>query len=154
MTKHEYICAVCRVVAAKSDCFKRKVGAVFVNEDHEILATGYNAPPRGFAHCDVHVNQGDVLDRSVIGTCGTPCFRNIHAEMNAITQAAKRGTALSGSILYCSYLPCVDCARLLVNLNIDGVLIEHINNDGGGPILSYAGIAIFTWEETLERNIF
>lgn len=143
MTKHEYICAICDVVRSKSDCYKRQVGAVFINKDYEILATGYNGPPSGFAHCD---KVGDMTGKiSDEGTCGNPCMRNIHAEMNAILQAAKRGTALRGSILYCTYLPCVDCARALVNVGVASVLAEIDNDDGGWKILADAKIAFNSW---------
>ncbi len=133
MTKHEYICEVCAVVRRKSSCVKRQVGAVFVNGDYEILATGYNQAPKGFPHCD----KGK--------TCGDPCTRNIHAEMNAIAQAAKRGTALEGSILYCNYMPCTDCARLLVNIGVETVFIKENNHDGGEGVLVQAGIEIKKW---------
>ena len=135
MTKHEYICKICLVVRQKSSCMKRQVGAVFVNADYEILATGYNEAPKGFPHCD----RGK--------TCGNPCTRTIHAEMNAITQAAKRGTALYGAILYCTYMPCVDCARLLVNLGIKAVYIKENNKDGGEGVLIQAGIDMFPWKK-------
>ncbi len=144
LSKHDYICQICRAVAEKSDCFKRKVGAVFVNEDFEILATGYNAPPRGFAHCDYH---GPASFSAMGHTCGSPCTRNIHAEMNAIAQAAKRGTALKDSVLYCTYLPCIDCARLLVNIGVNSVYIEKPNHDGGGSVLMEANISVFPWLE-------
>ncbi len=133
MNKHEYICEVCAVVRRKSSCHKRQVGAVFINRDHEILATGYNEAPSGFPHCD----GGK--------TCGDPCERTIHAEMNAIAQAAKRGQALQGSLLYCTYMPCRDCARLLVNIGIKGVFVKEWNKDGGEGVLMHAGIAIIKW---------
>lgn len=146
MNKHEYICAIAGVVRSKSDCFKRKVGAVFVNGDYEILATGYNAPPRGFDHCDRdHENYSEGL--TVPHTCGEPCRRNIHAEMNAIAQAAKRGTALKGALLYCTYLPCVDCARMVVNIGISKVRFQFRNTDGGDLVLAEAAIETEAWDE-------
>ena len=128
MTKHEYICKIVDVVRSKSDCFKRKVGAVFVNDDYEILATGYNAPPKGFLHCD-RLESGQLPFEH---TCGEPCIRTIHAEQNGICQAAKRGTALRNSILYCTYAPCIICARMLINVGIKKVVIleEDKNIEG------------------------
>jgi dCMP deaminase len=149
MNKHEYICAVCEVVAFKSNCFKRKVGAIFVNEDHEILATGYNAPPKGFQHCDI-LYKNQVVD--IINTCGSPCMRNIHAEMNAIAQAAKRGQALKESVLYCTYTPCIDCARLLVNIGVQSVYVKDGNMDGGYEVLYQANIPLFSWEKDEKFN--
>lgn len=148
MTKHEYICQICEVVASKSNCFKRKVGAVFVNEDFEILATGYNNPPRGFDHCDRRdPSKMTIIEATTepLHTCGNPCSRNLHAELNGVCQAAKRGTALKGSILYCTYLPCVDCARVLINVGICKVFYKNINEDGGLRTLAEGGISIFKW---------
>ena len=133
MTKHEYICKICAVVREKSNCIKRQVGAVFVNGDYEILATGYNEAPKGFPHCD----NGK--------TCGDPCERTIHAEQNAIAQAAKRGTALAGSMLYSTYMPCVTCSRLLVNIGVETVLVKENNKDGGEGVLVQAGIEVRKW---------
>lgn len=128
MTKHEYICKIVDVVRSKSDCFKRKVGAVFVNDDYEILATGYNAPPKGFRHCDRH-GAGQL---NFEHTCGEPCTRTIHAEANAICQAAKRGTALKDSRLYCTYAPCLTCARMLINVGVkEVVFLEEDKNVEG-----------------------
>lgn len=133
MNKHEYICRLCEVAASKSSCVKRKVGAIFVNDDHEVLVTGFNETPRGFSHCD----GGK--------TCGKPCEKTIHAEQNAIVQAAKHGTSIKGSILYCTYMPCIDCARLLVNLQVKRVHVMYDNRDGGANILVSAGIEIGAW---------
>ena len=135
MNKHDYICKVCDVIRRKSSCIKRKVGAIFINKDFEILATGFNESPKGFPHCD----GGE--------TCGDPCKRTIHAEQNAIAQSAKRGVALEGAVLYCTYLPCINCARLLVNIGIKKVYVKAMNTDGGEEILKQAGISLKKWTE-------
>lgn len=145
MTKHEYICAIADVVRSKSDCFKRKVGAVFVNQDYEILATGYNAPPRGLPHCDRNWDREEVY--RTLGTCGEPCARNIHAEMNAIAQAAKRGTALKGSILYCTYCPCRDCARMLINVGVSEVRVKELDVSEDGLNTLRGHISMKMWKE-------
>ena len=147
MTKHEYIASICKIVRFKSDCFKRKVGAVFVNENFEILATGYNAPPTKFPHCDV-----ELTGNSFPGTCGNPCTRNIHAEMNAIAQAAKRGTALENSILFCTYLPCRDCSRMLVNIGVWKVYYMIGNEDQGKEVLEKGNIQIIEWDKSWKNN--
>lgn len=147
MTKHEYICAICDVVRSKSNCAKRKVGAVFVNDDYEILATGYNGAPKGFDDCDAQSSFFTKnLDGSLTsGTCGNPCTRTIHAEQNAIAQAAKRGTSLRNSTVYCTYLPCITCARLLVQVGVKAVFVKESNEDGGLKVLSTAGIWADVW---------
>lgn len=145
MNKHQYIQKICEAVASKSTCFKRQVGAVFINEDFEILATGYNSSPKGFPNCDMEVVFGGGKNRT--GTCGDPCHRTIHAEQNAIVQAAKRGQALKGSTLYCTYIPCVTCARLIVNLGVQLVMYKEFNSDGGRGIFSEACINCYQWDE-------
>jgi len=143
MTKHEYICAIADVVRSKSDCFKRKVGAVFVNADYEILATGYNAPPRGFQHCD-RTDERNNFVNCMPHTCGEPCTRTIHAEQNAVAQAAKRGTALAHSTLYCTYAPCQTCARLLINIGVVKVVVLEKDKDvTGHEELAMGGIPVF-----------
>ncbi len=137
MNKQLYIQQICEVVKSKSSCQKRQVGAVFVNDDFEILATGFNEAPKGFPHCDRKLFQKH--------TCGDPCTRTVHAEQNAIAQAAKRGVALKGSRLYVTYLPCVDCARLLVNIGVVQVIAKEVNEDGGMGVLMQAGIALWKW---------
>ena len=134
MNKHEYICRITKAVALKSNCTKRKVGAVFVNKDREILATGYNSTPIGFPPC--HHFHG-LTDK---------CEETIHAEQNAIIQAAKRGTALEGSILYCTYMPCITCARFLINLRVLAVYYKENNTDGGVVQLHKAGITFYQWK--------
>lgn len=139
MTKHDYIIKIAEVVRSKSDCTKRQVGAVFVNEDFEILATGYNAPPKGFPHCDRSPDPDVICGHS----CGIPCNRTIHAEQNAICQAAKRGTALKDSTLYCTYAPCLICARMLINIGIKKVVVlEEDKNVEGVYALAQAKIDI------------
>lgn len=134
MNKHEYICRITETVAMKAHCTKRQVGAVFVNQEYEILATGYNATPKGFPRCTVFHGPDE------------QCTECAHAEQNAITQAAKRGTALAESILYCTYAPCKICARMLINLGIKSVRYKEGNLDGGLDLLNQAEIITETWE--------
>lgn len=141
--KIRYVQQICDTVKNNSSCFKRKVGAVFVNEDFEILATGYNQPPRGFPHCDMSPVFGGTHNHT--GTCGNPCTRTIHAEQNAIVQAAKNGVVLARSCLFCTYLPCVDCSRLLINLRVTAVYVKILNLDGGREELKRAKIPFYSW---------
>ncbi len=140
MTKHEYICAICEIISQKSHCSKRKVGAIFINNEYEILTTGYNSTPKGFPACVTYHLIND------------QCTETIHAEQNAILQAAKRGQALNNSILYCTYLPCKQCSRFLINLNIKKIYFKEYNNDGGDKILNDANIPIEQWEKNSLQN--
>ena len=138
MTKQQYMQALTRVVAQKSTCPRAQVGAVFINEDFEILATGYNGAPRGMPHCeDIGCDMED-----------GHCIATTHAEQNAIVQAAKRGTALKGSILYCTHSPCHVCAKLLTTLQVRKIVYEKRYEDPKAwKLLIDAGIHWQSWKE-------
>src|SRR5690348_6374056 len=110
----EYFMNIARAVASRSTCSRRSVGALVV-KDKRILATGYNGAPAGLRHCD-HTDGGDMRDGH--------CARSTHAEQNAIVQAAKYGTPIDGSTVYCTDQPCLTCAKLLVNAGVRRVVFE------------------------------
>jgi dCMP deaminase len=110
----EYFMNIARAVASRSTCSRRSVGAI-VAKDKRILATGYNGAPAGLRHCD-HSGGGDLRDGH--------CARSTHAEQNAIVQAAKYGTSIDGSTMYCTAQPCLTCAKLLVNAGVRRVVFE------------------------------
>ncbi|SHE97068.1 dCMP deaminase [Desulforamulus putei DSM 12395] len=115
----EYFMEITRVVAARSTCLRRKVGAVIV-KDNRILATGYNGAPAGLAHC---LEIGCLREQMSIpsGQRHELC-RGLHAEQNAIIQAAVHGTAIRGSIIYVTNQPCVMCSKMIVNAGIKKVI--------------------------------
>jgi dCMP deaminase len=110
----EYFMNIARAVASRSTCSRRSVGAIVV-KDKRILATGYNGAPAGLRHCE-HSDGGDLRDGH--------CARSTHAEQNAIVQAAKYGTPIDGSTMYCTAQPCLTCAKLLVNAGVHRVVFE------------------------------
>jgi len=110
----DYALSLCSVVATRSTCDRLNVGAI-LTRDNVILATGYNGAPRGMGHCD---DEGHELD-------GNHCVRTVHAEANAISQAAKMGTPINGSVLYCTHLPCYTCAKMLINAGVIRVIVKH-----------------------------
>lgn len=114
----EYFLEIARVVATRSSCARRKVGALLV-KNRQILATGYNGVPRGLKHCS---EQGCLREQRRVpsGERHELC-RGIHAEQNAIIQAAYHGIAVQGAELYCTHQPCVFCAKMLVNIDISVV---------------------------------
>lgn len=103
------------VVAERSTCLRRKVGAVAV-KDKRILATGYNGAPSGLAHC---LEVGCLREKIGVpsGQRHELC-RGLHAEQNVIIQAAVHGIPLSGADLYCTDQPCLICSKMLINCNI------------------------------------
>ena len=114
----DYFMEIARVVATRSSCLRRQVGAVIV-KNRQILATGYNGVPRGLAHCD---ERGCLRQQLGVpsGERHELC-RGLHAEQNAIVQAAYHGVAISGAEMYSTHQPCVVCAKMLVNADIVAV---------------------------------
>ena len=116
----EYFLNIATLVSERATCLRRKVGAVLV-KDKRILATGYNGPPRGMVHCD---EVGCLRDKLNIpsGERHELC-RGLHAEQNAIIQAAYYGINIDGSVLYITHQPCLICAKMLINAGIKKVVI-------------------------------
>ena len=114
-----------RLVASWSSCFQenRHIGAVIV-KNKRIMTTGYNGAPSGVRTC---VERGECLRRKKqipSGTCQELCYA-VHAEQNAIIQAARLGINIEGATLYCTHQPCVICARMIINAGIVRVVFEH-----------------------------
>ena len=109
---------IAKLVSTRSTCNSRPTGAVLV-KDRQILATGYNGVPRGVAHCE---ERGCLRDQLHIpsGERHELC-RGLHAEQNAIIQAAYHGIAVNGAELYSTLQPCVTCAKTLINAGIIAV---------------------------------
>ncbi len=122
----EYFMEVASVVAKRATCLRRKVGAVVV-KDKRILATGYNGAPSGLQHCAV---VGCLRDRLGIpsGQRVEIC-RGLHAEQNALIQAAKYGISLDGATVYTTLEPCVTCAKMLVNAGIKRIVFDEAYPD-------------------------
>ncbi len=115
----EYFMQITQVVASRSTCLRRKVGAAIV-KDNRILATGYNGAPAGLAHC---IERGCMREKLGIpsGQRHELC-RALHAEQNAIIQAAVHGIAIRGSVIYVTNQPCVMCSKMIVNAGIKKVI--------------------------------
>jgi len=114
---------ITRQVAERSTCLRAKVGAVIVR-DRSILATGYNGAPAGMPHC---LDVGCLVYRSQTpdGEVEENCFRTIHAEINAIAQAAKNGSAIRGAAIYITHTPCIHCFKTLINTGIKRICYER-----------------------------
>jgi len=114
----EYFADITRLVAERSTCTRRKVGAVLVKQKR-ILSTGYNGVPTGISHC---LDVGCLREQLGIpsGQRHELC-RGLHAEQNAIIQAACHGTSVEGADLYCTNLPCIICTKMVINAGIKRV---------------------------------
>lgn len=116
-----YFMRITKLVATRSSCLRRSVGAVLV-KDKRILATGYNGAPAGMAHCE---EAGCLRDQLHIpsGERHELC-RGLHAEQNAIIQAARQGTEIKDSTLYCTTAPCSLCAKMLINAGVTRIVYK------------------------------
>ncbi len=119
---HQYFMTITRQVAERSTCNRAKVGAVIVR-DKNILATGYNGAPAGMPHC---IDVGCLIYQSKTpdGDTEENCFRTIHAEINAIAQAAKNGSTIKDASIYITHTPCIHCLKVLVNTGIKNIYYE------------------------------
>ena len=137
---NEYFISITEMVANRSTCIRRHVGAVLVKEKR-ILATGYNGAPAGLKHCE---EVGCLREDSAIpsGTRHELC-RGLHAEQNAIIQAAYHGISIGGATLYCTNKPCVICTKMLINAGIEDVFyIDGYDDPLADDMLAEAGIQI------------
>jgi len=118
----EYFMTITRQVAERSTCLRAHIGAVIVR-DKNILATGYNGSPAGAPHC-TEVGCLIYKSQTPAGEIEENCFRTIHAEINAIAQAAKNGAAIRGADIYITHTPCIHCFKVLVNTGISRICYE------------------------------
>ncbi|PKK84523.1 MAG: cytidine deaminase [candidate division Zixibacteria bacterium HGW-Zixibacteria-1] len=139
---HEYFMRIAQLAATRSTCLRRQVGAVIV-KDKKVLATGYNGSPSGLRHC---LDIGCMREQMGIpsGQRHELC-RAIHAEQNAIIQAATSGVSVAGGILYSTTFPCILCAKILINAGIREIFIgEGYPDDLSKEMLEEAGVSIKT----------
>jgi len=148
MTEHrpswdEYFMEITQQVARRSTCMRRHVGAVIV-KDKRILATGYNGAPSGFAHCsetgcmreNLHIPSGERQE----------ICRGLHAEQNAIIQAALHGVSVAGADLYGTHQPCITCAKMIINAGIKRVIcFDSYPDELARSFLEKAGIELVMW---------
>ncbi len=134
----DYFMRIAFMVAERSTCLRRKVGAIAVKDNH-ILATGYNGAPAGLEHC---LQIGCLRQQLQIpsGERHEMC-RAIHAEQNIIVQAAIHGTPLAGADIYCTTFPCGICTKLLINCGVKSIsYVDYYPDDLALQMLNEAGI--------------
>lgn len=118
--------AITRMVAKRSTCLRRQVGAILV-KDRRILSTGYNGAPAGLKHCE---EVGCLrIDASTPSGMRHELCRGLHAEQNSIIQAAYHGIPIAGSSLYCTNKPCSICSKMIINAGIKEIFYEDGYND-------------------------
>ncbi len=149
----EYFMELANAAAKRATCDRGRSGCVIV-KDKQVLVTGYVGSPIGLPHCD---EVGHLFKKTYHedGTITTHCVRTVHAEQNAICQAAKRGIALEGSTLYCRMTPCRTCAMLIINCGIKRVVCEKKYHAGeeSEQMFKEAGIdLVFFNDEVLKYS--
>ena len=135
-----YFMNITNLVAERSTCTRRAVGAVLVKEKR-ILSTGYNGAPTGLKHC---LEVGCLREKLgvVSGQMHELC-RGIHAEQNAIIQAAYHGVSVNGAVIYCTNQPCSICARMIINAGIQKIYYQSGYADSlAKELLGEAGIEL------------
>ncbi|MFH1135939.1 MAG: cytidine/deoxycytidylate deaminase family protein [Pseudomonadota bacterium] len=140
----QYFMKITDLVASRSTCLRRKVGAILVR-DKRILATGYNGAPAGLPHC---LDIGCLRQQENIpsGQRHELC-RAIHAEQNAIIQAARHGVSVVGATLYCSAVPCIICTKMLINAGVECIHFREEYPDAmSQEMLAQAGVKLIKVE--------
>ena len=150
-TGDEYFLEVMHALARRATCDRGRTACVIV-KDKQIVVSGYVGSPPGLPHCD---EVGHLMKKVVEedGTISEHCMRTIHAEQNAICQAAKRGVSVDGATIYCKLAPCRTCAMLLIASGIKRVVAEYKYHAGGEAeeMLKQAGISVeYIHDETLQ----
>ncbi len=137
---HQYFMKMAILAAERSTCLRRKVGAIIVR-DNQILSTGYNGAPKNVPHCaetgclraQLNVPSGERHE----------LCRGVHAEQNAIIQAAVNGTSISDAVLYCTTQPCIICSKMLINSEIKTIYVRETYPDElAQKMLKEAGVEL------------
>ena len=138
-------------IASWSSCCRRQVGAIIVM-DKRIIATGYNGAPAGIKTC---VDKKSCLRNEMgiaSGTRAELCYA-VHAEQNAVTQAARMGVSVKGATIYVTHQPCVLCAKILINAGIKRIVYKYGYPDKFSlELLDEAGIELVKYEENDEEK--
>ena len=147
----EYFMEVCQAIAKRATCNRGRSGCV-IAKGNQILVTGYVGSPRGMPHCD---DVGHDFRKTIHedGKITNHCVRTVHAEQNAICQAAKIGISLDGATLYCKMTPCRTCAMLIINCGIKRIVCEKKYHAGSESeeMFKKAGIEIEFFNDSIEQ---
>jgi dCMP deaminase len=149
----EYFMEIANTVAKRATCDRGRSGCV-IARDKQLLVSGYVGSPKGLPHCD---EVGHQLKKMIHedGSITQHCVRTVHAEQNAICQAAKLGISLQGATLYCRMTPCRTCAMIIINCGIVRVICEKKYHAGAESeeMFKLAGVTLeYVSEETMQYD--
>jgi dCMP deaminase len=150
----EYFMEVADAISKRATCDRGRSGCVIAKEN-QLLVTGYVGSPAGLPHCD---DVGHQFKKTIHedGTTTQHCVRTVHAEQNALCQAAKKGISIEGATLYCRMTPCRTCAMLIINCGIKRVVCEkkyHVAVESeemfkqAGIILEYKSESVMEYDK-------
>lgn len=148
----EYFMQMAELTAQRSTCLRRHVGAVIVQDKH-VVATGYNGAPKGVAHCE---ELGGCLREKMGIPSGErhELCRALHAEQNAIIQAATLAQSIEGASIYITHQPCIICAKMIINAGIKRIVVkEGYPDEMSVKMLDEAGLKIVMFGEEEEYGL-
>ena len=150
-TWDKYFMELANTASKRATCDRGRSGCVIV-KDRQLLVTGYVGAPSGLPHCD---EVGHLFRKTIEedGRVTTHCVRTVHAEQNAICQAARRGISLDGATLYCRMTPCRTCAMLIINCGIKRVVCERKYHAGkeSEELFAQAGVQIEFFHDEVQQ---
>ena len=146
----EYFMEITKLVARRSTCVRRQVGSILV-KDKKILATGYNGAPVGMKHC---IDVGCLrAERNIPSGERHELCRGLHAEQNAIIQAAYHGVRIQGATLFCTNLPCSICIKMIINAGIRTVVyLEGYADALSLDLIADSGMELIKFNELGETS--
>lgn len=147
----EYFIEIMEAIAKRGTCDRGRSGCV-IAKDKQIVSAGYVGSPIGEDHCD---DIGHLFQKrlNADGSTSMHCVRTVHAEQNAICQAAKRGVPVEGATLYCKMTPCPVCSKMIINCGIKRVVCQKRYHDGreAERLFGRAGVALVHFDESEEQ---
>ena len=146
----EYFLLMAELAASRSTCLRRKVGAIIV-KDRRVLSTGYNGAPKGIKHC---AEVGCVrIDEDIPSGQRHELCRGVHAEQNAIIQAAVFGVSIKGATMYITNHPCSVCAKIIINADIKEVIyLEDYVDELAKELLRESGVRMEKYDRELPEG--
>lgn len=150
----EYFIRIMEIVALRATCGRGRSGCVITRGNH-ILTTGYVGSPPGLPHCDEvgHLMTKSTEENDLSGELHDHCVRTIHAEQNAIAQAARIGISLTGATLYCRMEPCPVCARMIIAVGVKRVVCQTKYHAAGltREMFKQVGIQLDVLKDELQK---
>jgi len=147
----DFFIEVMEAISKRATCDRGRSGCV-ITKNNQLLAAGYVGSAKGDDHCD---DVGHLMQKRLNpdGSVSEHCVRTIHAEQNAICQAAKNGTAISGATLYCRMTPCLVCAKMIINSGIKRVVCQRRYHQGkeSEKLFKKCGVEISHQNEEVEK---